>query len=354
MSESRILPGSTQRRDEDGENGRGRRRAERRHRIKSWFATPFNRREGHSSQLGGKGSDSDAWDHDEVAVAIHHASEEFQLKADALQPHQTARASAALKAQDIKNVSTPRISNIPDNGPIGVPRDCWSIARERFIRDDANLWNLFEAVLFKTTVMDVKPDFGSSRPPEEMMREVIKLQLAKINSRRWRLRIPLRSKPAEVRSLVERLAIFAPVTKAAWSTCQLDPVTSGLPLAALLFIGNEKQESEALVKGIAATGDILCLYLLVEGRLMAYEFGELRTKCKEALINLYVAVLRFLANAACHLNRNTAWRIADGATRFSDWEGQLRELEEKRQRFEAFAGALEREATSQLRMTSKA
>lgn len=82
---------------------------------------------------------------------------------------------------------------------------------------------------------------------------------------------------------------------------------------------------------------------------MAYEFGELRTKCKEALINLYVAVLRFLANAACHLNRNTAWRIADGATRFSDWEGQLRELEEKRQRFEAFAGALEREATSQYR-----
>lgn len=158
------------RRDEDGEDGRGWRRAERRHRIKSWFATPFNRREGHSSQLGGKGSDSDAWDHDDVAVAIHHASEEFQLKADALQPHQTARASAASKAQDIKNVSTPRISNVPDDGPIGVPRDCWSIARERFIRDDANLWNLFEAVLFKTTVMDVNRDFGSSRPPEEMMR----------------------------------------------------------------------------------------------------------------------------------------------------------------------------------------
>lgn len=98
-----------------------------------------------------------------------------------------------------------------------------------------------------------------------------------------------------------------------------------------------------MINEIEATGDILCLYLLVEERLAAEGFNELRIKFEETLVDLYVSVLRFLANAACHLSRNTVWRTLKDASKFSDWEGQVKELQEKRQRFERFSDALERE-----------
>lgn len=50
-----------------------------------------------------------------------------------------------------------------------------------------------------------------------------------------------------------------------------------------------------------------------------------------------------MAKAACHLGRHTVRRDLKDAGKLSDWEGQLKDLQGKHQRFERFADALERE-----------
>ncbi len=66
---------------------------------------------------------------------------------------------------------------------------------------------------------------------------IVETQVARIKQRRWKMRVPFRDAPVEVRTLVQQLARFAQTTESMWSAAKsVNPVVVGLPLAGVSVI----------------------------------------------------------------------------------------------------------------------
>ncbi|KAH6845078.1 hypothetical protein B0I37DRAFT_379127 [Chaetomium sp. MPI-CAGE-AT-0009] len=229
--------------------------------------------------------------------------------------------------------------------------NCWTLAHAQFKEKHAALWCGFEAVVSERCGIDLRELMDRDDTSlEKAMMGVVETKLETINKRRWKMRVPFRDEPVEARDLIQRLAGFAQATKGIWSaTSSVDPIMVGLPLAGVSviieLIGSDKAEHEAMLKGINEAGDIVYVYADFEKRLRAKRavLGGLEERLSNALVDLYVSMLRFLAKAACHLDHNTARRAVGNAFKTNDWADDLADLREQSRRCDRLGESLQRE-----------
>ncbi|KAL2138568.1 hypothetical protein VTI28DRAFT_6589 [Corynascus sepedonium] len=218
---------------------------------------------------------------------------------------------------------------------------CWSEARRRFLLEDNDLWRRFEGILTETSTIDISKDL-ETRSLVEVMRDVVELQIQKIHSHAWTMRIPFRSKTVEVRRVIQRLADLAQITKPAWSALSgMDPLLAGLPLGGLgvlvELIGNDKVEHDALLRGVDDVTDFVYIYWEVERRVAISRLTSLLKRFREILTELYLSILRFLAKASTALHRNTTIRTASNAFKRYDWASEVDDIKKLHQRCRYFA-----------------
>ncbi|KAK1749672.1 hypothetical protein QBC47DRAFT_130878 [Echria macrotheca] len=224
---------------------------------------------------------------------------------------------------------------------VEVTTSCWFIAREKFLQEDGKLWHSFECVLTETSTINVSAD-TPPRPLVDIMRNVVDQQIKRINSRAWTVRFPFRERPTEIRSIIQRLVEFAKVTKPVWSAASgVDPLLVGLPLGGLAvlveLIGNAKTEHDALLKGVDLVTDLVLIYWEVERKVATNRLTALLTRLHDALTDLYVAILRFLASASTTLHTNTAIRTASDTIKRHNWKSQVEDIDQRHQKCERLA-----------------
>ncbi|KAK4224537.1 hypothetical protein QBC38DRAFT_458223 [Podospora fimiseda] len=220
---------------------------------------------------------------------------------------------------------------------------CWCVARKCFAEKDAGLWKNFMHVVSKISATNIQ-EFSSDQEAsfEGVMLSVVETQLHKINVRRWKLRFSGRETPVELRTLVQGMARVAQATRTGWTAPEaIDPVMTGLPLAGVAvlvdLIASDTSEYEAMLKGIYEANDIICLYTEIEKRSMSVASTDgIRRRFRENMVEIYEAVLRFLAKASCQLDQRTAKRDSGNAVKKHDWVTQLMVMKECRARCDRF------------------
>ncbi len=127
----------------------------------------------------------------------------------------------------------------------------WDLALLQLKEKHPALWSTYEAVVAERSGIDlpglidqktmiVRTNHGLTllsnlnKLTIVELQETVEAQLERTSRRRWKMKVPFRDAPIEIRDLVQRLAGLAQAIKGLWSTVSsVNPIMVGLPLAGL-------------------------------------------------------------------------------------------------------------------------